>query len=108
MTLPIYLHRQRSSDTDQATEQESTGTPCNDIQGALLSDDGEYVDTLPSMVTLQEADNDSVVYYNVPVESSPSSHQPRTSNVYENIPPAPSCGHYQELQPAVYQSLQKF
>ncbi|KAI8518009.1 phosphatidylethanolamine binding [Branchiostoma belcheri] len=38
-------------------------------------------------------------------------HQPElgTSNgVHVNIPPAPSSGEYQELRPAVYQSLQKY
>ncbi|KAI8518008.1 biological adhesion [Branchiostoma belcheri] len=46
---------------------------------------------------------------NVPADSSASFQQQGTSNgVYVNIPPAPSSGDYQELRPAVYQSLQKY
>ncbi|XP_035682772.1 uncharacterized protein LOC118420167 [Branchiostoma floridae] len=109
-----YVKRRRPSDSHiydepPASQFELAEAP-NDIQvcngaskyfvGALLSDDGEYVDTLPSMVTLEQPD--------AQVDCSISLRQSRNSCDYETISQASSSGDYQELQPAVYQSLQKF
>ncbi|XP_078601161.1 uncharacterized protein LOC144876107 [Branchiostoma floridae x Branchiostoma japonicum] len=101
----VYVKRRRPSDSHiydepPASQFELAEAPNNDIQGALLSDDGEYVDTLPSMVTLEQPD--------AQVDCSISLRQSRNSCDYETILQASSSGDYQELQPAVYQSLQKF
>ncbi|XP_035682088.1 uncharacterized protein LOC118419676 [Branchiostoma floridae] len=107
----VYTKRRRPSerhiyDEPLDSQFDPAESPSHDTQGALLSDDGEYVDTLPSMVTLQEPAAGSG-----PADSSVSSRQFGISRGgYENIPrpPVPSSGHYQELQRNVYLSLRQF
>ncbi|XP_078601159.1 uncharacterized protein LOC144876105 [Branchiostoma floridae x Branchiostoma japonicum] len=107
----VYTKRRRPSerhiyDEPLDSQFEPAESPSHDTQGTLLSDDGEYVDTLPSMVTLQEPATGSVT-----ADSSGSSRQFGISRGgYENIPrpPVPSSGHYQELQRNVYLSLRQF
>ncbi|XP_078685994.1 uncharacterized protein LOC144918819 [Branchiostoma floridae x Branchiostoma belcheri] len=76
--------------------------------------------TIGDVITGQSEETDDTIYTdawtdtshhggNVPADSSAIFQQHGTSNgVYVNIPPAPSSGDYQELRPAVYQSLQKY
>ncbi|CAH1268436.1 EDIL3 [Branchiostoma lanceolatum] len=105
----VYLKRRQLNDSDKgrsAAQFILTETPSKDTQGALLSDDGEYME--PSAMTLQQPDTGSGVYENVPEDSLAILQQSGNNDViYENMPHAPSSGHYQELRPSVYQSLQK-
>ncbi|XP_078601160.1 uncharacterized protein LOC144876106 [Branchiostoma floridae x Branchiostoma japonicum] len=79
----------------------------NSITGPHISDEGEYVDTLPSNVNSQQTGTDNGGYENIPMDASVALHQSGSSgNIYENVPRAPPSGQYEELHPAVYQSLQ--
>ncbi|XP_078603256.1 uncharacterized protein LOC144877222 [Branchiostoma floridae x Branchiostoma japonicum] len=108
----IFVRRRRSRNTEgkqSAQQPEEMGR--NNIRGPYVSEDVEYVDTLPSNVNSQQnSGTDNVGYENIPMDAPVRTLQQSGTlggDVYVNVPPASPSGQYEELRPAVYQSLQK-